>query len=48
MVAHHMGDGMRHMLDKMGLTVRLGEAGSARESATTAVGGDPDNGLRPR
>ena len=46
-VAHHMGDGMRHMLDKMGLTVRLGEAGSARESATTAVGGDPDNGLRP-
>ena len=46
-VAHHMGDGMRHMLEKMGLTVRLGEAGSARESATTAVGGDPDNGLRP-
>jgi len=47
-VAHHMGDGMRHMLGKMGLAVRLGEAGSARESATTAVGVDPDNGLRPR
>ncbi len=47
-VAHHMGDGMRHMLEKMGLTVRLGAAGSARGSATTAVGVDPDNGVRSR
>ena len=36
------------MIGKMGLTVRLGVAGSARESATTAVGVDPDDGLRPR
>ncbi len=48
MAAHHMGDGMKRMLEKMGLTVRLGEAGSARESATTAIGVDPDNGLPSR
>jgi predicted Fe-Mo cluster-binding NifX family protein len=46
-VAHHMGEGMRHMLEKMGLTVRLGASGSARESTTTAVGVDPENGRRP-
>jgi predicted Fe-Mo cluster-binding NifX family protein len=43
-VAHHMGDGMRHMLEKMGLTVRLGEAGSAKESATRVLGVEPDAG----
>jgi len=37
-VAHHMGEPMRHMLEKMGLTVRLGEAGGARESATRVLG----------
>ena len=47
-VAHHMGDGMRRMLEKMGLTVRLGASGSARESASTAVGVDPDNGFPSR
>jgi predicted Fe-Mo cluster-binding NifX family protein len=31
--AHHMGAGMMHMLEKMGLTLRLGERGSAKEAA---------------
>jgi predicted Fe-Mo cluster-binding NifX family protein len=36
-VAHHMGDGMRHMLEKMGLEVELGAAGNARESVHGAL-----------
>ncbi len=42
--AHHMGAGMTHMLEKMGLTVRLGEAGSAREAAARVLGGERDIG----
>ena len=41
-VAHHMGAGMTHMLEKMGLTVRLGETGSAREAAARVLGGERD------
>ena len=37
--AHHMGAGMSHMLDKMGLTVVLSETGSAREAAARVLGG---------
>jgi hypothetical protein len=37
-----MGAGMTHMLEKMGLTVRLGETGSAREAAARALGGERD------
>ena len=40
--AHHMGAGMTHMLEKMGLTVRLGETGSAREAAARMRGGERD------
>ena len=36
-VAHHMGEGMRRMLDKMGLQVRLGAAGDARPAAVAAA-----------
>ena len=43
-VAHHMGAGMTHMLEKMGLTVRLGETGSAREAAARVLGGERDTG----
>jgi len=42
--AHHMGAGMTHMLEKMGLTVRLGETGSAREAAARVLGGERDTG----
>ena len=38
--AHHMGPGMEHMLGKMGLTVRLGETGVAREAAARALSGE--------
>ena len=31
-VANHMGDGMAQMLAKMGIAVRLGAAGQAREA----------------
>ena len=37
-VAHHMGAPMAHMLEKMGLSVRLGETGSAREAAARVLG----------
>ena len=36
--ADHMGAPMAHMLEKMGLSVRLGETGSAREVAARAFG----------
>jgi predicted Fe-Mo cluster-binding NifX family protein len=38
-VAHHMGPGMEHMLGKMGLTVRLGETGDAKEAAIRVLSG---------
>ena len=41
-VAHHMGAGMTHTLEKMGLTMRLGETGSAREAAARVLGGERD------
>ena len=37
-VAHHMGDEMRHMLQTMGLEVHLGAAGDARAAVTTPAG----------
>jgi predicted Fe-Mo cluster-binding NifX family protein len=36
-VAHHMGPPMAHMLDKMGLKVRLGAMGDARDAAIAAM-----------
>ena len=36
-VADHMGPPMAHMLQQMGLTVRLGAAGSARAAAVIAA-----------
>ena len=35
-LAHHMGPDMLHMLERMGLTVRLGASGDAREAAMAA------------
>jgi predicted Fe-Mo cluster-binding NifX family protein len=40
--AHHMGAPMAHMLEKMGLTVQLGEAGNAREAAARMLDGEQD------
>ena len=40
--AHHMGPPMAHMLEKMGLSVRLGETGSAREAAARAFASAPE------
>lgn len=37
-VAHHMGDGMQHMLEKLGVRVILEVDGDAREAAVTAAG----------
>lgn len=42
--AHHMGAPMAHMLQKMGITVRLGETGNARDAATRALDGAQDIG----
>jgi predicted Fe-Mo cluster-binding NifX family protein len=39
-VAHHMGEPMRHMLDAMGLHVRLGVSGDAR-AAVLATAAEP-------
>ena len=36
-LAHHMGEGMARMLQKMGVTVRLGIVGDARWAVTTAA-----------
>ncbi len=47
-VAHHMGEGMRHMLGKMELIVRLGASGNAKESAVQAAGVDADDARRSR
>lgn len=46
-VAHHMGAGMAHMLEKMGLTVQLGSTGSAREAARGAFGTEAGVGSDP-
>ena len=35
-LAHHMGPDMLHMLERMGLTVRLGVTGDARTAAVAA------------
>jgi len=37
-VANHMGPPMANMLDRMGLKVRLGATGDAREAAMGAIG----------
>jgi predicted Fe-Mo cluster-binding NifX family protein len=36
-VANHMGTPMVHMLDRMGVKVRLGAMGDAREAAVRAI-----------
>ncbi len=40
-MARHMGEGMRHTLDRMGIDVRLGIEGDAR-TAVTAAHAAPD------
>lgn len=40
-VANHMGPPMEHMLGKMGIEVRLGAAGPAKEAALGTLGGEP-------
>jgi predicted Fe-Mo cluster-binding NifX family protein len=40
-VASHMGMPMVHMLDRMGLKVRLGAAGDARAAAMAAIDREP-------
>jgi predicted Fe-Mo cluster-binding NifX family protein len=37
-IAHHMGQGMHHMLQKMGVRVHLGAAGDARAAVIAAAG----------
>jgi predicted Fe-Mo cluster-binding NifX family protein len=36
-LAHHMGGGMAQMLEKMGVTVRLGVVGDARQAVVSAA-----------
>lgn len=36
-VAHHMGMGMAHMLEQMGVKAYLGASGDARAAVTTAI-----------
>ncbi len=38
-IVHHMGEPMMHTLRQMGLEVRLGAAGDARQAAMTVTGG---------
>jgi len=38
-VAHHMGPGMVHTLERMGLPVHLGAGGDAREAVFLALAG---------
>jgi predicted Fe-Mo cluster-binding NifX family protein len=40
-VAGHMGGEMAHMLERMGILVRLGAAGDAREAAIAAAATKP-------
>jgi predicted Fe-Mo cluster-binding NifX family protein len=42
-VAHHMGAGMSHMLERLGIRVHLGAGGPAREAVATAIA-DPPRG----
>jgi predicted Fe-Mo cluster-binding NifX family protein len=42
-VVQHMGPDMLHMLDQMGLTVRLGASGDARQAAIAAGAGSSIN-----
>lgn len=37
-VADHMGPGMLHMLEQMGLSIHLRAAGDAREAVVAAIG----------
>lgn len=37
-VARHMGPDMHHMLERLGIDVRLGAAGDARDAVLAAVG----------
>jgi predicted Fe-Mo cluster-binding NifX family protein len=41
-VAGHMGAEMAHMLERMGILVRLGAEGDARQAAIAAAGPLPD------
>ena len=40
-VAHHMGEEMAHMLERMGIDVHLGADGDARAAAISAAGHAP-------
>jgi predicted Fe-Mo cluster-binding NifX family protein len=40
-VAHHMGDGMRHTIDRLGVAVHLGAGGDARQAIVAAVAPEP-------
>ena len=40
-VANHMGMPMVHMLERMGLKIRLGATGDARRAAMAAIADDP-------
>ncbi len=44
-VAGHMGDGMRLMLDRMGIEIRLGATGPAREAVLQALRDRPASRL---
>ena len=44
-VAHHIGPGMATMLGRMGLTVRLGASGDARQAALAAAASSIRRGL---
>lgn len=46
-VAHHIGPGMATMLGLMGLTVRLGASGDARQAALAAAASLVREGLPP-
>ena len=40
-VAHHMGPGMLHTLERMGLAIHLGAEGDARDAVVAAMGDAP-------
>lgn len=40
-VAFHMGHGMRAVLERMGITLRLGASGDARQAVLNALGSQP-------
>ncbi len=47
-VANHIGDGMRRMLDTMGLPVHLGATGDAHRASTTSRPRPPGAAASPR